>query len=299
MYAKIGNEYKVISALNSASNAVSAAQKQTEYIKSAYPNTKVITVGFDTSSTNKVLRPTSGSGSTTGGNAGVDEYHDGSAANLINIYNTISSQIELEVNPWTVFDPMSDYVDLVASSVASNQYVTIDQDGTRLKWDLAAIAAQNKDQKTFSLTYTVKLKENMSFWGDDIGKKTNGKTDLVFKVDNTTNAVVVEFDVPAVKAPLYNVTLVHYIDDVLQANATKSIANIGGHSIDLDSEKLDVPYVEFMNYSIDGTNLSNPSYILSSSKTGETIRFDYKTGISLTINYYEKGDTNKAPLSPS
>ena len=30
-----------------------------------------------------------------------------------------------------------------------------------------------------------------------------------------------------------------------------------------------------------------------------TIRFDYKTGIPLTINYYEKGDTNKAPLSPS
>jgi len=336
-YYKHSNNISYTPTSNLGSNtetSVTAAQQQAALLKENHSGAKIYTVGLGTSS-NRVLDPNHsyikenydwvwnpnkgnwggwewdvvGTETVYDGNTAVNEFHDGTTANIQIIYNQIGTQIVLETHPWTVYDPMSVYVHLAGGTFsgdgAADPAIVKTDSGTRIVWDLRALAAANPSQKHFTLTYAVTLDDNINSWENHpAGNLTNDTTQLVFKINETSgsttvshDAVTVNFDVPKVKADVYSVTLKYFVDGVeLPPDTQEHVSKLDGTELDLTSaayqKTIGIGYTSFVNRTDDVGNAIGNSITVNADNDDKVICYYYETAYPLTIHYYEEGTTN-------
>lgn len=305
--------------------SVTAAKEQATRLKQNHSGAKIYTVGLGTGS-NAVLDPNHSYVQEYGfwlgpvwietstetihdGNTAVNEFHEGTTANIQIIYNQIGTQIVLETHPWTVYDPMSVYVDLAGGSfsgdgAADPAIVKTDMNGARIVWDLRALAAANPSQKHFTLTYAVTLDDNVNSWENHpAGNLTNDTTQLVFKINETSggttvshDAVTVNFDVPKVKADVYSVTLKYFVDGVEQTGLQGTVSKLDGTELDLTSadyqKTIGSGYTSFVNRKDDAGIAIGDSITVNAANNGKVICYYYETAYPLTIHYYDADTGN-------
>ena len=126
--------------------------------------------------------------------------------NLVLVFKEISHQIEITVNPWTVTDPMGDY--MIWGTASNAGLSNIDFKTNTLYWNLLQAASSGDHSPpdadgwvTYTLTYRVKLDTLKSGFEAAKPYSTNKTTTLEYLINNgpSKGQYTVEFDVPSVK----------------------------------------------------------------------------------------------------
>ena len=219
------------------------------------------------------------------------------SATLALAFQEISRQIEFTTTPWTVTDPMGDYIvwngldTLSAGALAAFA-------GNTLTWNLEnevwSADADKPGWRVYKLTYKIKLDTAADGFEENKPYDTNGETTL-FYVSNESGTQVdqatVEFDVPQVKGefPSYGYTINFFRKNKGADGYTKIDADTITDTAKLGAAVTPTDYVNkyiALNYSFEkGDPLSIAAIVKDSDQNVINLYYIPDT-TSVTVNHY-------------